>query len=101
MILKKNLNKLLRESMEKAVATLALTITILALCFVPAIAAETDSKIVINADGTVTPSNTPIKQDGDNYLLTSYYQGTIEILRNNIVFNGGGNTFRFSCGVWC
>jgi parallel beta-helix repeat protein len=78
--------------MEKAVTALALTITVLAFCFVSPIVAETDSDIVINAEGTVTPSTAPIKQDGDTYLLTGYFQGTIEILRNNIVFNGGGNT---------
>ena len=47
------------------------------------------SKITIQPDGTVTPSNSPITRDGDNYKLTSDANRTIQIFRNNCHLDGG------------
>jgi hypothetical protein len=52
----------------------------------------TMQNIIINADGTVTPSNAPIMQYDNIYKFTDNIYGTIKILRSNIVLNGGGHT---------
>jgi parallel beta-helix repeat protein len=82
--------------MKKVGATIALTMIIMALCYIPPVPAETDNNVIINADGTVTPSTAPIQKDADTYILKDYFEGTIEILRNNTVFNGRGNTISCS-----
>lgn len=48
--------------------------------------------IIINADGTVTPSDAPIQHFDNVYRLTENVYGTIKIMKNNIVLNGGGHT---------
>ena len=48
--------------------------------------------IIINADGTVTPSNAPIQHFDNVYRLTDNVYGTIKIMKNDIVLNGGGHT---------
>lgn len=78
--------------MKEVTAAIALIMIILAFFYLSPISAQTDSDIVINADGTVTPSTAPVQQNGDTYTLTDYFEGTIEILCNNIAFNGQGNT---------
>jgi parallel beta-helix repeat protein len=62
-----------------------------AVCIRP-IKAQSQSDITINADGSVTPSTAPIKQTGNIYTLTSDVDGTITVLRSNIIFNGNGQT---------
>jgi parallel beta-helix repeat protein len=48
--------------------------------------------IIINADGTVTPSDAPIMKYDNIYKLTDNVYGTIRIMKSNIVINGGGYT---------
>ncbi len=48
--------------------------------------------ITINADGTITPSTTPIARYGNRYTLTGDIGGSIKILKDNIVFDGQGHT---------
>jgi parallel beta-helix repeat protein len=82
--------------LKKAATIFALTIIFLALCSTPPIKAQEQTDVIINADGTVSPSTAPIQQEGNIYRLTGYFQGGIEILRNNIMFNGEGNTISCS-----
>jgi hypothetical protein len=53
---------------------------------------KTMQNIIINADGTLTPSDSPIQHYDNVYRLTDNIYGTIKILKNNIVLNGGGHT---------
>jgi len=48
--------------------------------------------IIINADGTVTPSDAPIVKYDNIYKLTGDVYGTIRIMKSNVVINGGGYT---------
>jgi Nitrous oxidase accessory protein len=52
----------------------------------------TTMNIVINADGTVTPSNAPIQVYGNVYRLTDNIYGAIKILKSDVAINGGGHT---------
>jgi parallel beta-helix repeat protein len=53
---------------------------------------KTMQNIIINTDGTLTPSDAPIQHYDNVYRLTDNIYGTIKILKNNIVLNGGGHT---------
>jgi hypothetical protein len=77
--------------MKKVAAIIAVTLILLAFCYVTPIRAQTKDMITLNANGTVTPSTAPIQQDGDTYTLTSGYEGSVLIQRSNIVFDGAGN----------
>jgi len=50
-----------------------------------------NSTIYIMADGTINPLTAPIEKNGDVYSLISDFYGSIEIQRDNIVFNGNGH----------
>ena len=58
-----------------------------------AVTPEPLSKITINSDGSVTPETDYINRAGNSYTLTSDIidEYLIEILRSNIVFDGGGH----------
>jgi parallel beta-helix repeat protein len=44
--------------------------------------------IVINADGSVTPSTAPIQRDGDLYTFTSDIYDSIQVMKGNIIVDG-------------
>ena len=50
--------------------------------------AEYDGAITIDADGSVSPSTTPLKQTGNVYSLTSDVNGSITVNNDNIVLSG-------------
>jgi hypothetical protein len=52
----------------------------------------TMQNIIINPDGSITPSDVPIQQIGNVYRLTNNIYGTIKILKSDIVLNGAGHT---------
>lgn len=52
---------------------------------------EFEGMITINADGSVTPSNAPIKNRGPHYMLTKDVLGCVLILKDGISFNGMGH----------
>ncbi len=68
-------------------------------------------EIVINEDGSVTPSDAPIANDGNStYTLTDDINctgvvprsnGAIHINRSNVTFNGNGHTIKNSGGHDC
>jgi len=55
-------------------------------------ASSTLQNIIINTDGTVTPTDAPIIKYDNIYKLTSDVYGTIRIMKSNVVLNGGGYT---------
>jgi hypothetical protein len=89
--------------MKKIAITIGIILFVAAFSYVQPIIAQTKNNIVINADGTVGSSDGLIQQEGDTYRLKGDFQGTIEILRNNILLNGKGHTILCSnfeeCGV--
>jgi hypothetical protein len=54
--------------------------------------AQYQGYIIINSDGSVTPSSASIVHNKDTYTLTSDIKGTIVITKSNITFNGNGHT---------
>jgi hypothetical protein len=51
----------------------------------------TTQNIVILPDGSVTPQDAPIKQNGNTYILTDDCYGTIRIQKSNIILDGAGH----------
>jgi parallel beta-helix repeat protein len=47
---------------------------------------------VIKSDGSIEPDNSAITHVGNNYFLTQNIFGSVTILRDDAVFNGGGYT---------
>ncbi|MCW4001373.1 MAG: hypothetical protein NWE93_14165 [Candidatus Bathyarchaeota archaeon] len=47
--------------------------------------------VLINSDGTVSPSNAPITREGNQYRLTHDFNGSLIIQANNIVLDGQGH----------
>jgi parallel beta-helix repeat protein len=81
------------DDMRKAaVVTLTLIglMTLGMVCVHP-IKAEYQGNITINADGSISPSTTPIQRTGDTYTLTSDVSGYISIKRNNTALYGNGH----------
>jgi parallel beta-helix repeat protein len=58
----------------------------------PSLTPNTHPPIIINSDGSVSPSTAPIKQTGNSYTLTDSVTGAIEIKRNNTIIDGNGFT---------
>ncbi len=52
----------------------------------------TMKNIVILPDGSISPSDVPIQQNGDTYTFTGNIYGTIKIQRPNAVLDGAGYT---------
>jgi hypothetical protein len=51
----------------------------------------TTQNIVILPDGSVTPQDAPIKQNGNTYILADDCYGTIRIQKSNIILDGAGH----------
>ncbi len=58
----------------------------------PAAAQAPLPTIIIQSDGSVSPSDAPILQVENVYTLTSNIYATIKIMKSNIVLNGAGHT---------
>jgi parallel beta-helix repeat protein len=80
--------------MKKPVFAALILISFVALnvACVLSVKAQYQGDITINADGSVTPPTALIKQTGNIYTLTSDVDGTITVLRSNIIFDGNGHT---------
>jgi len=79
--------------MKKTAVVALILICLMALgavCSQP-IRAEYPGNIIINADGSVSPSTAPIQQTGDTYTLTDDVVGSITVMRSNVVFDGNGH----------
>lgn len=77
---------------KSALAVATISIIILTLFSFAPVNAQTQLIIVINADGTVSPSTAPIERSGDLYTLTADITGTVAVLRSNMTFEGNGHT---------
>jgi len=76
--------------MKKTAAYTLILVCLMALstvCSRP-VKAQTLSAIIINANGTVTPSAAPIEQIGSIYALTSDFVGRITVNRSNSMIDG-------------
>ncbi len=60
----------------------------------PASAQEFFSTVIILPNGTVSPSTTPIAQNGHTYTFTNDLYARIIIQKSNIILDGGGYTLR-------
>ncbi len=59
----------------------------------PTIAAvDVVQTVVINPDGSISPSTVPIQRSGDTYTFTGNVSATMRIHRSNIVLDGAGYT---------
>jgi parallel beta-helix repeat protein len=76
--------------MRKTVAVTLILIGLMTLSTVhiQPIKAEYQGNIIINADGSITPTTAPIQQDNDMYVLTGDVIGSITVMRSNITFEG-------------
>ena len=61
------------------------------ITFLP-VKAQYQGDIIINPDGSVSPSPVPIQQVGNVYSLTSDMAGSIIVNGNNLLFDGDGHT---------
>lgn len=81
---------------KKAILFIATFLVILASphTFIsPTIAAyDTIQTVVIQPDGSISPSTVPIQRNGDTYTLTGNISATMRIHRSNIVLDGAGYT---------
>jgi len=83
--------------MKKSFLVLILsTLLALTLVCIQPIKAQYQGDIIINAEGSVIPSNTPIQQSGDIYTLTSDLIGNIEVNRSNCVLDGNSHILTYS-----
>ncbi|MBT0159084.1 hypothetical protein G4O51_03770 [Candidatus Bathyarchaeota archaeon A05DMB-2] len=62
------------------------------------IEAQYQCDITINADGSISPSTAPIRQDGDRYILTSDVIGGVFVMRSSITVDGNGHTVEGEVG---
>jgi hypothetical protein len=58
---------------------------------IPLIKAESIANITINADGSITGTDS-IQQVGDTYTLTANISGNIQVQKSNIVIDGAGHS---------
>jgi len=75
--------------------TLALYLIIMGTLFAVAFNVrdvKAENTIIIWSDGHVSPSGSPILQDGNFYTLTRDYNGSISVSRDNAVVDGAGHT---------
>lgn len=56
--------------------------------------AQSIQTIVIQQDGSISPSSVPIKQDGNMYTFTDDIFATIRVMKSNIIINGAGHTLQ-------
>jgi parallel beta-helix repeat protein len=64
--------------------------TLGAICVRPA-EGQYQGNITINADGSISPSTASIQQTGNTYTLTSDVNGSITVLKSNIILDGNGH----------
>ena len=94
--------------MAKARAIIAFSLVIVCLTassvvyLKPAIA-QYQGEIIIDSDGSVTPSLAPIKKMGNNYNLTSNINGSITVKKSDVTLQGNKHTITvspiFSSGI--
>lgn len=78
------------DGMNKRLAfLLALIFLSLVAVGIPLIKAQSVGNIIINADGSVTGTNS-IQQAGNTYSFTANVTGNVEVHTSNIVLNGSG-----------
>jgi parallel beta-helix repeat protein len=80
-----------REVTVALILVLLCSTTLGSVCLQP-VKAQYQGDLIINADGTVTPSSAPILQSGNMYSLTSDINGTITVNRSNVVLDGNKHT---------
>jgi parallel beta-helix repeat protein len=56
--------------------------------------AETIQTIVINSDGSISPSTVPIQRNGNVYTFNANISATMRIEKSNVVIDGAGYTLR-------
>ncbi|MGD6934089.1 MAG: hypothetical protein ACQCN5_07790 [Candidatus Bathyarchaeia archaeon] len=56
--------------------------------------AQSIQTIVIQQDGSISPSSVPIKQEGNTYTFTDNISATIRVMKSNIIINGAGYTLQ-------
>jgi hypothetical protein len=58
------------------------------------IKAQSIQTIVIQQDGSISPSSVPIKQTGNTYTFTDNIFATIRVMKSNIIIDGAGHTLQ-------
>jgi parallel beta-helix repeat protein len=79
---------------QKAACILLLISISFCLLNIRRVECQSQDSLIINADGTVTPSTALIKQETNTYTLTGDFQGSVLVQRSNIILNGAGNTLQ-------
>jgi parallel beta-helix repeat protein len=54
--------------------------------------AQNQSSVIINPDGSVSPSSAPIQQVGNTYTVTRNLDGQLSVRKSNITLDGNGKT---------
>src|SRR3972149_3474665 len=90
--------------MNKPIAIIMLLIILYVSFFIVAAniqlaKSEFTGEITINADGSVTPANSPVTITGNIYTLTGNIDGSVFLARSNIDFNGAGHSVRGIMGI--
>ena len=77
-----------------ALAVTLILLTSLVTVSLPLIKAQSVGSILINADGSVTPSSPAIPMEGNTYLITADLNSSITVERGNIVLDGANHTLQ-------
>ena len=82
--------------MSKGLDLVVVLILLMSLCIIALQPAKAQSLtgIIINADGSVTPSSTAIQMTGNTYIIAVDLNLSITIERGNIVVDGGNHTLQ-------
>ncbi len=85
-------NEELKAQKKVVYALIILVLASLVLLAKPANSQLPLQTIVINADGSVSPSTAPIQRNGNTYTFTGNLYAAIKIFRSNIMLDGDGHT---------
>jgi parallel beta-helix repeat protein len=84
-----------KTQMRKPLAFTLILLTLtgtLGAVYIQPINAQYQGNVTINPDGTISPTDAPIMQTGNIYLITSNFAGSIKMNISNVVLDGNNFT---------
>ena len=82
--------------MRKAFAVVLILVILISSCIIAVqpVKAQSLTGIIINADGSVTPSSAAIQMEGNTCIITANLNSSITVERGNIVVDGANHTLQ-------
>jgi parallel beta-helix repeat protein len=81
---------------RKALGIILLILFSLCPLYVKSAQSQSQNSLIINADGTITPTTVLVQQESDTYTLMGDFRENILIQRSNIIFEGAGRLIQGS-----